>query len=52
MIADSQNDPLPEVEPLPVEDREGDAPVLGRHERYRGDYPDRGRGSATASASR
>ena len=37
--ADEQADPLPEVEPLPAQEAEGDEPVLGRHERYRGEYP-------------
>lgn len=31
--------PLPEVEPLPARENEGDEPILGRHERYRGEYP-------------
>ena len=29
--------PLPEVEPADRAERAGDAPVLGRHERYRGE---------------
>jgi phospholipid/cholesterol/gamma-HCH transport system ATP-binding protein len=37
--ADQQADPLPEVESPPAQEAEGDEPVLGRHERYRGDYP-------------
>jgi phospholipid/cholesterol/gamma-HCH transport system ATP-binding protein len=36
---DSQADPLPDVEPLPAREADGDEPVLGRHERYRGEYP-------------
>jgi phospholipid/cholesterol/gamma-HCH transport system ATP-binding protein len=36
---DPAADPLPDVEPLPHEDHPGDAPVLGRHERYRGEFP-------------
>lgn len=32
-------EPLPEVEPPPARQAEGDDPVLGRHERYRGEFP-------------
>jgi phospholipid/cholesterol/gamma-HCH transport system ATP-binding protein len=32
-------DVLPEVEPLPDEDHPENEPVLGRHERYRGEFP-------------
>lgn len=32
-------DGLPAVEPLPNQDNPRDEPVLGRHERYRGEYP-------------
>ncbi len=35
----AENDSLPEVEDLPDEDIAGNAPVLGRHERYRGEFP-------------
>ena len=34
-----ESEPLPEVEPLPARETEGDEPVLGRHERYRGENP-------------
>ena len=42
MVPESEleiGEPLPEVEPLPSTEIEGDEPVLGRHERYRGDFP-------------
>jgi phospholipid/cholesterol/gamma-HCH transport system ATP-binding protein len=34
-----REDDLPEVEPLPNEDLPENDPVLGRHERYRGEFP-------------
>lgn len=36
---DEREDELPEVEPVPDDDHEGNEPVLGRHERYRGKFP-------------
>lgn len=35
----AEDEPLPEVEPVRHGEAAGNAPVLGRHERYRGDYP-------------
>jgi len=35
----AENEPLPQVEPLPDTDHPENEPVLGRHERYRGEFP-------------
>lgn len=35
----AENEPLPEVEPVPQDDHPENEPVLERHERYRGDFP-------------
>ena len=39
MMAVGEQEELPEVEPIPEEDHPDNEPVLGRHERYRGQFP-------------